>query len=88
MIKIVYHRKKCIGCNYCVELAPDRWRVNKKDGKSVLLGSRNKKGFYTAEVHDVEYEANKASANACPMKIIRINKLKQTFEIIKNTKVI
>ena len=58
MIQIVYQRKKCIGCNYCIELAPDRWMMNKKDGKSVLLGSKNKKGFYTAEVHDQEYTAN------------------------------
>ena len=60
MIQIVYQRKKCIGCNYCIELAPDRWMMNKKDGKSVLLGSQNKKGFYTAEVYDEEYIANKA----------------------------
>ena len=76
MIQIIYHRKKCIGCNYCVELAPERWMMNKKDGKSVLLGSRNKKGFFVSEVHDIEYEANKASAKACPVKIIQINKLK------------
>jgi ferredoxin len=75
MIQIVYRRKKCIGCNYCIELAPDRWRMNKKDGRSVLLGSRNKKELYTVEVDEVEYEANKASAQVCPMKIIRINKL-------------
>ncbi len=75
MIQIVYKRKKCIGCNYCIELAPHRWRMNKKDGRSVLLGSRNKKGLYTAEVDELEYEANKASAQVCPMKIIRINRL-------------
>ena len=44
-------------------------------GRSVLLGSRNKKGLYTAEVDELEYEANKASAQVCPMKIIRINRL-------------
>ncbi len=75
MIQIVYKREKCIGCNYCIELAPYRWRMNKKDGRSVLLGSRNKKGLYTTEVDEEEYEANKASAQVCPMKIIRINKL-------------
>jgi len=36
MIQIVYQRKKCIGCNYCIELAPDRWMMNKKDGKKLL----------------------------------------------------
>ena len=75
MIQIAYQRKKCIGCNYCIELAPERWKMNKKDGRSVLLGSRNKKGFYTAEVDEEEYEANKASAKVCPVKIIRINRL-------------
>ena len=75
MIQIVYHRKKCIGCNYCIELAPDRWMMNKKDGKSVLLDSRNKKGFFRAEVHDDEYKVNNLIAKVCPVKIIHINKL-------------
>jgi len=75
MIQITYQRGKCIGCNYCIEMAPGRWRMNKKDGRSLLLGAKNKKGFYTVKVDDIEYEVNKASAKACPMKIIRINKL-------------
>ena len=75
MIQIVYHRKKCIGCNYCIELAPDRWMMNKKDGKSLLLDSRSKKGFFTAEVHDDEYKVNNLIAKVCPVKIIHINKL-------------
>jgi len=75
MIQITYQRGKCIGCNYCIELAPERWRMNKKDGRSLLLGAKNKKGFYTVNVDDIEYEANKASAKVCPMKIIRIYKL-------------
>jgi len=77
MIQIVYQRKKCIGCNYCIELAPERWMMNKKDGKSVLLESRYKKGFYITEVYDLEYKANKSLAKMCPVKIIRINKLKK-----------
>ena len=75
MIQIVYHRKKCIGCNYCIELAPDRWMMNKNDGKSLLLDSRSKKGFFTAEVHDDEYKVNNLIAKVCPVKIIHINKL-------------
>ena len=75
MIQIVYHRKTCIGCNYCIELAPERWMMNKKDGKSVLLGSTNKKGFFTAEVHNDEHKVNNLIAKVCPVKIIHINKL-------------
>jgi ferredoxin len=72
MIQITQQRAKCIGCNYCVEIAPERWRMNKKDGKSVLLESNNKKGFHTVEVHDMEYEANEAAARACPVRIIHL----------------
>ena len=44
MIRIIHQREKCIGCNYCVELAFDRWRMSKKDGKCTLIGGKNKKG--------------------------------------------
>ena len=47
MVIITLQRKKCIGCNYCVELAPGQFRMSKKDGKSVLLHSEEKKGFHT-----------------------------------------
>ncbi|NCP84254.1 MAG: hypothetical protein GW823_05035 [Bacteroidetes bacterium] len=40
MIKILFHRQKCIGCNYCSEVAPQRWQMSKRDGKSVLLGGK------------------------------------------------
>jgi ferredoxin len=75
VIQITQQRDKCIGCNYCVELAPDRWRMSKKDGKSVLLESKEKKGFHTANVHDSELAENKAAADACPVKIIHIKEL-------------
>jgi ferredoxin len=72
MIQITQQRAKCIGCNYCVELAPERWRMNKKDGKSVLLGAINKKGFHTVEVHNMEYKVNKAASKYCPVRIIHV----------------
>lgn len=75
MIRISQHRHKCIGCNYCVELAPDRWRMSKKDGKSILLGAREKRGFYHVETSEVEFEANQRAAEACPVKIIKVNLL-------------
>ncbi len=72
MIQISHQRKKCIGCNYCVELAPNRWRMNKKDGKSVLLESENKKGFHIVEVNKIELNENLAAARSCPVKIIQV----------------
>ncbi len=76
MIRIFHQREKCIGCNYCVELAYDRWRMSKKDGKVTLIEGKNKKGFYTAIAGDDEYEANVSAAKVCPVKIIRVEKVK------------
>ncbi len=72
MFKIIHYRKKCIGCNACVEVAPFRWRMSKKDGKSVLLESKEKKEFYIAWVSDDELEENKIAAQNCPVNIIKI----------------
>jgi ferredoxin len=75
MIRIIHQRDKCIGCNYCVEIAFHRWRMSKKDGKCTLIGSKNKKGFYSVVVGDDEYEVNKKAMEACPVKIIKVEKL-------------
>jgi len=75
MVIITYQREKCIGCNYCVEIAWEHWRMSKKDGKSNLLGSTNKKGFHTLRLDEDAYELNKRAAEACPVKIIRVKKI-------------
>jgi len=72
MVVITHQREKCIGCNYCVELAYDRWRMSKKDGKATLIGSENKKGFYTVRIDNEEYNENVKAAEACPVKIIKV----------------
>ncbi len=72
MIVITLHRKKCIGCNYCVEAAPERWRMSKKDGKCHLLGSSEKRGFYTVKVGDEELDENLVAKEACPVKVIQV----------------
>ncbi|KJS05941.1 MAG: ferredoxin [Vicingaceae bacterium] len=76
MIRITHQREKCIGCNYCVEIAYDRWRMSKKDGKCTLIGSKEKRGFYNVVVGDDEYIANVNAAKACPVKIIKVEKVK------------
>lgn len=71
MISVTLQRQKCIGCNYCVELCPDLFRMSKKDGKSVLLNSKDKKGFHYLQVNDIYQESVLAAAEACPVKIIK-----------------
>ncbi len=75
MVIITQQRDKCIGCNYCVEYAADRWRMSKKDGKCTLINGTDRKGFYTARVGDEEFEDNKKAAQACPVNIIKVKKI-------------
>ncbi len=71
MVVVTLQRKKCIGCNYCVELAPKQFQMSKKDGKCVLLHATEKKGFFTIKSHHHSlYEPNKQAQLACPVKII------------------
>ncbi len=72
MIVISHQRQKCIGCNYCVELAFEQWRMSKKDGKVTLIGGVNKKGFYTLKTDDDAYDDNVRAAEACPVNIIQV----------------
>jgi ferredoxin len=73
MVIITLQRKKCIGCNYCVELAPNQFQMSKKDGKSVLLRSEEKKGFFTIKSPDDSiYENADKAREACPVKIISV----------------
>lgn len=75
MIRIIQQREKCIGCNACVEAAPYRWIVSKKDGKCILKGAVNKKGFHAVKVDDEEMEDNLRAAKHCPVNIIQVIKL-------------
>ncbi len=75
MVVITQQRTKCIGCNYCVEFAYEYWRMSKKDGKSTLLGAKDKKGFHTVKLEEDAYDANKKAADACPVKIISVKRI-------------
>lgn len=75
MIRIVFQRDKCIGCNACTEAASYRWRLSRKDGKSNLIGGVKKKKFYINTVGDDEWETNKRASDNCPVKIIKLEKI-------------
>lgn len=75
MIRVVQHRHKCIGCNACVEADPFRWRISRKDGKSVLVGAKEKKGWYSVLVDDDEEMQLQQATTHCPVNIIRYEKM-------------
>jgi len=73
MVVITLQRAKCIGCNYCVELAPVQFQMSRRDGKSVLLHSKEKKGFFTLKSPDESiFESSLKAKEACPVKIIDV----------------
>jgi ferredoxin len=73
MVVITLQRKKCIGCNYCVELAPKQFQMSKKDGKAVLLKATDNKGFFTLKSNEnTIFEACENASKACPVKIISV----------------
>ena len=76
MVVVTLQRKKCIGCNYCVELAPSQFQMSRKDGKAVLLHSTEKKGFFTIKSPDESiHETCDLASKACPTKIISVRKI-------------
>lgn len=72
MLIVTLQRDKCIGCNYCEELCPGLFRMSKKDGKSVLLNSIDRKGFHTARPNIEHHEGAENAKSACPVKIISV----------------
>ncbi len=72
MIKIVHLRHKCIGCNACVEAAPEEWVISGNDGKALLRKSKQKGLYFILEVEDWKREANQLAADNCPVKIIKV----------------
>lgn len=70
--KVIQQRNKCIGCNACVDMAPQRWRMSRADGRSTLIGGVEKKGFWSADIDPSEVNANRIAAAVCPVKIIQV----------------
>ena len=62
--KIIQDHKKCIGCGACISSC-DNW----------VLGSDGKAKPKKIEIDEKEYKCNKESADACPLKIIKIEKI-------------
>ncbi len=75
MIRVTHFRKKCIGCNACVEANPLRWQISRKDGKSILISGKDKKGVFHFIAEDFEFDQNLMAAKNCPVGIIRIEKI-------------
>ena len=73
-MKIIHYRKDCIGCNSCVENCPALWKINEKDGKADLIGSKEKGETHILDLPPDMLEENEKAAKDCPVNIIKIFK--------------
>ena len=72
-MKRVYHRReKCIGCAYCVGIAPAFWVMNEKDGKCDLIGSTQIKNEFVLDIFLDEVEQNRRAIEICPVNCIQL----------------
>lgn len=72
--KVLHYRETCIGCNACVLAAPHTWRMNEEEARSELINGVQKGEATIAVITEVEIEDNEKAAEACPMRIIKVNK--------------
>ena len=72
--KIVHDRLKCIGCNSCVFIAPQNWKMDKEKGKSHLINSKKRKNLHIGEIFECDIESNQHAAEACPTNAIKVEK--------------
>lgn len=72
MGKMIYNRERCIGCAYCVEIAPGFWKMNEEDGKCDLIGSLNRNDAFVLDVFADEMDIHKEVVEICPGKCMRL----------------
>jgi ferredoxin len=73
-LKIIHQQDRCIGCNSCVLIAPQTWVMDEEEGKSKLVNGTKRKKVDVAEIFECDLEANQKASDACPMRIIQIQK--------------
>jgi ferredoxin len=74
MLKIKHRQRECIGCDSCIELAPDYFEMN-QDGEATLLHKIGQNGpWIQGEGFVSDVEALDEAAAACPVQIIVIDR--------------
>jgi ferredoxin len=73
--RIVYDREACIGAGACVGMAPKDWEMN-ADAKADLLGGKKREdGMWVKIIDEAEFKTSQEAADACPVAIIKLEKI-------------
>lgn len=69
---LAHKQSECIGCAFCVEIAPDAFAMN-EDGLAYLLNPIGKSGPLTlSKILPEEVPSLQEAARGCPVNIISI----------------
>ena len=75
--KITHVKPECIGCRACAAIAPEFWEMD-EDGLSHLKESdEDEKGNEILDISEKDVELNKEAAEACPVQIIKVEKVEE-----------
>ncbi len=76
--KIIYDRNNCIGAFSCVVVGPKFWEVNEDNKADLIKGVLNPEtGFYELIIDEKDYTAALESADVCPVKVIKVEKIEE-----------
>lgn len=73
MIRIAHKRGECIGCNACVEHAPNYWKMDDDGMASLIEVTHRHKQMEYGEGFDCDRDELEASVQSCPVAIISID---------------
>jgi len=65
--KITQNHERCISCGACITACNKNWSIG-EDGKAKPEKT---------EIEEEDYECNKKAEKACPVKIIKIEKIEE-----------
>ena len=74
MLPIFHRQRECIGCESCVEISPNYFRMN-KDGLAELIESTKvEEPYIHAQGFEEDRESLTEAAAACPVHIILLDR--------------
>jgi ferredoxin len=74
-VKVRLNRYKCIGCGYCIAIAPELWVISTIDGKITTVSSPETEEDNLTLVLEKEQELLvNQSVKICPTKVFLVYK--------------
>ncbi len=72
MNRVIHQENRCIGCAYCVEIAPFFWEMNPSTGRCDLIGGTVQKNQKILEIFEDDLLIVQKVIEICPAKCIKL----------------